>query len=224
MVGPEQALEKKMINILKKELCSKDSEECPACKQIEGKSYSNLLWLEPEKSYTKKDLEAVFQKTSLALEKDEKFFFVINKADLLNSSSANSLLKTIEEPPAGYYFFFLTGFLHDILPTIKSRSVIKEFFDHHQIQHQNLFELLSKNNVEANSFYSELERSNITEKESIQLVEDIRGHWINQLKINPLKKDFIIKKIDLLNKIALIPPMPGSSKIFWKNVILKLMD
>lgn len=53
-------------------------------------------------------------------------FFVINDAEKLTTSAANSLLKFIEEPGDGIYIFLLTTNKSAILPTVQSRTQIVE--------------------------------------------------------------------------------------------------
>ncbi len=54
-----------------------------------------------------------------------KKIYVINNAELLNASSANSLLKILEEPENNIYAFLLSSNISNILPTIKSRCQIQ---------------------------------------------------------------------------------------------------
>jgi DNA polymerase-3 subunit delta' len=47
--------------------------------------------------------------------------FIIDEAELLDSSGQNALLKTLEEPSAGTYIILVTTAEHRLLPTIRSR-------------------------------------------------------------------------------------------------------
>lgn len=49
---------------------------------------------------------------------------VLAPAELLNGPSANALLKMLEEPPAGSLFVLVADALDEVLPTIRSRSVL----------------------------------------------------------------------------------------------------
>lgn len=49
---------------------------------------------------------------------------IIEELDLLNESAANALLKTLEEPTADTFFLMFTKNYTDILPTVKSRSIV----------------------------------------------------------------------------------------------------
>jgi DNA polymerase-3 subunit delta' len=50
--------------------------------------------------------------------------FLIDRLDRANEQAANSLLKVLEEPPPHMVIFATTENLYDLLPTIRSRSVV----------------------------------------------------------------------------------------------------
>lgn len=50
-------------------------------------------------------------------------FIIIDSADDLNNSSANSLLKSLEEPKKNTYFFLIAHQISNLLPTIRSRCI-----------------------------------------------------------------------------------------------------
>ena len=53
--------------------------------------------------------------------------FVIDQADRANEQAANSLLKTLEEPPEHLIIILTAENVYDLLPTIRSRSVVLNF-------------------------------------------------------------------------------------------------
>jgi DNA polymerase-3 subunit delta' len=53
--------------------------------------------------------------------------FLIDQADRANEQAANSLLKTLEEPPAHLILIMTADNVYDLLPTIRSRSVLLNF-------------------------------------------------------------------------------------------------
>ena len=124
-VGEEQALFDACIIYLQKKFCLDNGcARCFTCEKIVQKQHSSVLWLTPSKGYTRADITPLFDKIIFSLDQDQQFFFIIPQAELLNSSSANSLLKTIEEPPRGYNFIFFAQRPSLVLPTIASRCVI----------------------------------------------------------------------------------------------------
>src|SRR5665213_2331556 len=57
----------------------------------------------------------------------ERRVFLIDQADRANEQAANSLLKTLEEPPDHLILIMTAENVYDLLPTIRSRSVILNF-------------------------------------------------------------------------------------------------
>ena len=53
--------------------------------------------------------------------------FLIDQADRANEQAANSLLKTLEEPPDHLILIMTAENVYDLLPTIRSRSVLLNF-------------------------------------------------------------------------------------------------
>ena len=53
--------------------------------------------------------------------------FLIDQADRAGEQAANSLLKTLEEPPDHLILIMTAENVYDLLPTIRSRSVILNF-------------------------------------------------------------------------------------------------
>jgi DNA polymerase-3 subunit delta' len=53
--------------------------------------------------------------------------FLIDQADRANEQAANSLLKTLEEPPDHLILIMTAENVYDLLPTIRSRSVVLNF-------------------------------------------------------------------------------------------------
>jgi DNA polymerase-3 subunit delta' len=57
----------------------------------------------------------------------ERRVFLIDQADRAGEQAANSLLKTLEEPPDHLILILTADNVYDLLPTIRSRSVILNF-------------------------------------------------------------------------------------------------
>jgi DNA polymerase-3 subunit delta' len=53
--------------------------------------------------------------------------FLIDQADRANEQAANSLLKILEEPPAHLILIMTANNVYDLLPTMRSRSVLLNF-------------------------------------------------------------------------------------------------
>ena len=140
-IGPDQYLSDHAKEYIQKQLCPNNGcNICTVCTHIRDEQHHAMLWIRPEKRYNLEQLNPIFQRIAFALEQGEQFFFIIHNADFLTPACANALLKPIEEPPPGYHFVILAQRLEQLLPTIRSRCVIKTFaqFDD-QYQNHPLF-------------------------------------------------------------------------------------
>ena len=179
----------------------------------------------PDKQYTLEQLTAIGNTLSLAVAEGDHFFFIIQKADLLTPACANSLLKSMEEPPPGYHFILLTERPNQLLPTIRSRCITRTWRGYHATQEHQLFPFFTGRNSDPVQFLKAVEQTKINEQESLDLVDAILYHWIEQYKSACGAQDHKAmltskKNVDLLSNTYQTPIMPGSSKLFWKNLLL----
>jgi DNA polymerase III delta prime subunit len=229
LVGNPSALATALHTFFKQRWCSNNScNACTACKQIENHQHADFLWIEPAtNSYTLETIAPLFNYINLQRAADQPFFFVLTQADCLTSSCANALLKSLEEPPAGYYFILLATQTSSIVPTILSRCLIQQF---HHNEHSSAFAALFNtlaNPADPLAFLSALEESKINEQEAIHLANALLNYWHKQYKQALLENKqhesaHIKDKIDRIAELLLLSPMPGSSKIFLKNLFLQL--
>ncbi len=108
---------------------------CNACKQINQQQHAQILFINPESSYTVDTIKPILEQIVYRLDSNQKFFFVLSQVDQLSTVCANLLLKSLEEPPAGYYFILLAQRYYQVLPTIKSRCNISYFSNNTIINH-----------------------------------------------------------------------------------------
>jgi DNA polymerase III gamma/tau subunit len=229
--GPHAHLLEKVIEHLQKILCVHGGcLVCTTCHKITQQQHHSIMWISSEKQYTLDDLSDIFSTIAFALNDNEHFFFIIQKADFLTTACANSLLKSIEEPPAGYHFILLAERQEQILPTIRSRCITQSFYTEHELPPSPLFEcfahIKSTNPID---FMVLLEQSKISERESIELIDSLLAYWIQHYKKCIENKDIqtqnqALTMIDVLKKGYEFPPMPGSSKTFWKNMYLMMCN
>jgi len=227
-LGNHDILQNKIQDFLQNILCKNNTcKTCATCRQIAQQQHHAVMWLHPEKNYTLEDLKPISQTISFALNKDQQFFFILEKADFLTSVCANSLLKSIEEPPQGYYFILLAERQDAILPTIRSRAVTTSLYTkkYHASDHP-LFDYFSSTNYsDPSQFLKTLDSSKINEKESIELLDSLIIFWADAIKRTTIqgKETKKYEQVFVLLKKALEQsPMPGSSKLFWKNLFLQI--
>lgn len=230
-VGNEQELLENSITLLQKVFCSNQGcSVCIQCRKVQEQQHESVLWLMPEKQYAVEDLKAIFSTISFALEQNQHYFFVIQKADLLTTACANALLKSLEEPPAGYHFILLAQRVEFILPTIKSRCLIQTVGTSETPATHTLIPYFTTTAFQDPlTFAKELEATNPNEWESLALLDQLLIHWATQYK-----KEIVAKNIPAQEKAQrmmqhiknamLQPPMPGSSKLFWKNLFLQTKE
>ena len=228
-IGNESTLIKKTEEALQRVFCKDNGcGTCVTCKQIIDRQYSDLLWLCPEKNYTLDQLEPVFKTASFALDAQQVFFFVLQKADFFNQSCANALLKILEEPPTGYHFILLAERMEYMLPTIRSRCLIAQFqsIERQQEVHQIVSWFKQLNFPDAAIFGQKVDQANLSDRESLVFVDELFAYWTEQYSQNTddeKKMKKIQKIITILKKALEQPPMPGSSKIFWKDLYLQII-
>ncbi|MFT6765318.1 MAG: DNA polymerase III delta prime subunit [Alteromonas naphthalenivorans] len=200
---------------------------CTTCQLIKNKQHHSILWIEPEKRYTLDLLDGISKKTDFSLESNQKYFFILTKADFLTPACANSLLKIVEEPPPGYHFIFVAQRKQMVLGTIRSRCVIQSFGTEHATQEAFAFGThFMSFNIDPNAFLKELSSTQITEVESIELLDLFLDYWCTHHKkaVASQNQNATVRTqsmINLFEKGLQKPPMPGSSKIFWRNLFLQ---
>ena len=100
---------------------------CPECQRVLSGNHPDVVVARPEGRQIKVDqvryLKAEFSKTGV---EGEKKVFIIEGAESLTGSAANSLLKFIEEPGPGVYIFLLSLNKNAVLQTVQSRCQVIE--------------------------------------------------------------------------------------------------
>ena len=97
---------------------------CQTCQNIAQDQSENMFVVNPEGKSIKKEnilaLKTEMTKTSLG---NKAKIYVIEQAEKMTVSAANSLLKFLEEPAPNHYILLLTQRKENLLPTIVSRAV-----------------------------------------------------------------------------------------------------
>ena len=231
-LGKHEELLIKATEYLQKIFCPNTScGICATCHNLRLQQHHATTWLYPEKQYTLDQLAIINQTVAFALEHNQHHFFIIQKADALTQACSNSLLKLIEEPPHGYHFILLTERPDEILPTIKSRCITHSYYsDKEYIRHKNLYAIFTTAlSTAPAAFLKELEQAKITERDSVELLDQILAFWLNKSKTAIMNNDeqgyaraqIIIATI---KEALLMPPMPGSSNLLWKNLSIQLQS
>lgn len=217
----DQTLE--AVELLLQSILCKNSRcnTCKDCMHIREQQHHAVMWLHPEKYYIIDHLEDLFTTLSFQLQPDEHFFFIIQKADFLTSTCANKLLKPMEEPPRGYHFILLAEHIEQIVPTIRSRCIIHTCNPTNTLlSNHPIFETFTTKIIASNEFAKTIDSTNINERESIELLDQIIHYWLNQYQQEANNADISLF-ITKLQQAQLYPPMPGSCITFWRNLYLQ---
>lgn len=242
-IGSNDILEEKTELLLQSHFCINNKQNsdkqsfdltgcyCNQCRKIKNKQHENIIFVSPEKYYTVKEIEIIFENIGLSLDNNEKFFFVLEKAETLNLATANRLLKILEEPPSGYNFILQANNINNILPTIKSRCHIKNFLQDKEITRKHpissfFYEQNLNNPIE---FDKTLKENLITDNESIELLNQMiifygqkikRYYQNNKNMFFEGEHQFNLEVFNFLTEKLKTPPQSGSSKLFWKNIYI----
>lgn len=126
--------------------------EAEAIKYSRTYNPSDVFWIKraPDKKEITVDVVTeMINQASLASVSGKKLFLVF-EADLLNTNAQNKLLKTIENAADDTTVLFLCKSLTNILPTIKSRSVVR----YHNVTQDNLtLQKMVKENPDSTQIY-----------------------------------------------------------------------
>ena len=183
---------KKIINVENKEEINN---------QIDNNIYPELKIIEPKNNIIKKeDLSLLQKEFNVKPVIGNKLVYIINGAEKLNSSSANTILKFLEEPNDDIIAILLTDNLSKVLPTIKSRCQVISLKNNDTINVKNseYFYNLYKVNRDIEEFTFEYYKN--LEKNAIKVIEKIeknKENFIINLKeyiydVYKEKEDYVI--------------------------------
>ena len=235
-IGQEDILIEETEKLLLENFCkTKDGGcFCSQCRKIKNNQHESVVWLKPEKDYSVKDIEIIFEKIGFALDDGQNFFFVLQKAHTLNNTCANRLLKVLEEPPTGYNFILQTNNINLILPTIVSRCHIVNFAsksDETQTTHPLLQFFCNQKLDDPINFEKELKKYALTDSQSIELANDLMSFFAQKIINFYSEKNteneqikYYEEVIEYLKEKLQKPPQSGSSNLFWKNIFLSFPD
>ena len=96
--------------------------KCNLCNLINKNNLPSLKIIEPDGTSIKKNQIEELKESFATIPIYSRYnVYIINNAEKLNSSSANSMLKFVEEPTEGILGFFITNNKDVMIDTIKSR-------------------------------------------------------------------------------------------------------
>lgn len=101
---------------------------CTQCLKIDKNEFSEFTIIEPDGMWIKKEqLDGLQKKFGTKGVESDKRIYIINHAEKMNSSAANSILKFLEEPEPNIIAILITDNRYQLLDTIVSRCQIVNF-------------------------------------------------------------------------------------------------
>ena len=168
------------------------------CNMIQNNVYPELKIINPINNIIKKDQLLDLQQSFLVKPTiGRKLVYIINGADKLHVSSANTILKFLEEPNDDIIAILLTDNISKVIPTIKSRCQNIIFKNNIDIKNNNdiLYEKYKIENTEEEKeiFYNKLDScvNFIKQIEKIKLKEFFY-YKENVFDIFKTKEEFLI--------------------------------
>ncbi|MEG0797235.1 MAG: AAA family ATPase [Acidaminococcaceae bacterium] len=123
-------------------LCLAEGEEacqCPSCRAFAAHAHADFICveqLEEGKEIVLEQIKTLATQATYAPTLSQHKVCLIDTADLMNATAANSLLKLLEEPPAYWLFILVATTTDKLLPTILSRVMQVRFgaLPEHQVE------------------------------------------------------------------------------------------
>ncbi len=104
-------------------------DDCESCNKINKSIFPDVTLLTPDGQFYKKEqiMELIENNYRRPLISERKVF-IISESNKMNESSSNAFLKVLEEPSESTVFILLTKNKTQLLPTIRSRCQVINFF------------------------------------------------------------------------------------------------
>lgn len=103
---------------------------CPSCHAFNAKGHPDFLLVEqsaPGKEIVIDQIKEIARQAAFAPNLSAHKVCIIDAADYMNLTAANSLLKLLEEPPRFWLFILIANTAARLLPTIRSRVIQLRF-------------------------------------------------------------------------------------------------
>jgi DNA polymerase-3 subunit delta' len=117
---------------------------CSDCQMVAVDGHPDVTWVKPEKSAGPIKIDQIRDLHNcvyLTPQRSKYRLIVIQAADQMNISAANSLLKILEEPASHTLFLLLAQQISTLLPTVLSRCQIMRFSPKNNSSMLNLLQL-----------------------------------------------------------------------------------
>ncbi len=203
-----------LCNEKNKKFESIDCGKCNICNLIDDNNYPDITYIRPDgkeiKKYQLANLQKDYSNKSLI---NGIRIYVIEEAEKLNVSAANTILKFLEEPYDNVVALLITKNRYNILETILSRCQVlslesnnSEFIFDHSIDYL-IKCIISKNGLfkEYNNLINNIIPDKVTAKGYLEVVNKIMLSYLEQKDIGDYNSNFMnVKSEEILNYISII--------------------
>jgi hypothetical protein len=232
IVGESAQTQSYVEAFLQKNFCTQVHDDgvgcfCFSCRKIKNRQHHSIVWISPEKDYTVDDVDIIFDRIRFSLDPDQRFFFVLDNVQTLNTAAANRLLKVLEEPPRGYHFVLLTTNIESLLPTIVSRCYVTELAhiksSHQSVQQHPLLAYFfdPAKRHDPFGFEAVLKEQALNDTQSIDLVNLMMASVVDRMRTElEERRAYSTCVLNFLMQELKHPPQSGSADLFWKNLFL----
>ena len=203
-----------------------DNYDSKICNLIESNIYPELKIINPINNIIKKEQLKELQQSFLVKPTlGKKMVYIINGADNLHVSAANTILKFLEEPSEDIVAILLTDNLPKVLPTIKSRCQNLIFKNKNENDDKNLDNLFEEYKIRINNDENAQDEFNNLIDNIINFIKSIEKLGIkefihfkdNIFDVFKIKDEFIILFDFLLYFYYDILNLKVSRKIIYMN-------
>ena len=210
-----------------------DNYDSKICNLIELNIYPELKIINPINNIIKKEQLKELQQSFLVKPTlGKKMVYIINGADKLHVSAANTILKFLEEPSEDIVAILLTDNLPKVLPTIKSRCQNLIFKNKKENDDKNLDNLFEEYKIRINNDEKAQDEFNNLIDNIINFIKSIEKLGIkefihfkdNIFDVFKIKDEFIILFDFLLYFYYDILNYKLSRKLIYMNEYIDLVD
>lgn len=200
--------------------------------EIDNNNYPDIKYIEPDGFWIKKEqlisLEKDFSKKSML---DNKLIYVINGAERLNDSSANTILKFLEEPNDNIIAILIANNRYKVIDTIISRCQIISLKENQSITLENNYikdfynDIIEKKQliIKYDDYLQNIFNDRNMAKKTIEELENKMVCILNS-KNSKIDDKLIIKYVLILTEYKNKLEFNVNMKLWLNDFIVKLME
>lgn len=155
---------------------------CTQCLKIDKNEFSEFTIIEPDGMWIKKEqLDGLQKKFGTKGVESDKRIYIINHAEKMNVSAANSILKFLEEPESNIIAILIADNRYQLLDTIVSRCQIVNFHNKIDVKDKDFISIFRT--LISNSYIDTIENQELKNyiQSVIQFVDYLETHKLDTI-------------------------------------------